>query len=121
MRRVIDGTGQVLAPGFIDTHSHHDRDPDATKLAAISQGITTIVVGQDGGSFYPLSSFFDSLEVYPQSVNVASYAGHGRLRREVMGDDFRRAATEKEITSMRELLSKELEAVSSWAWNRARI
>jgi len=49
---VIDATGLTLAPGFIDTHSHADGDvfelPDA--LAAVSQGITTVVVGQDGTS-----------------------------------------------------------------------
>src|SRR5574339_420361 len=53
---LIDGDGLAVAPGFIDTHSHHDRllldAPDA--LAVVSQGVTTIVVGQDGSSHYPL-------------------------------------------------------------------
>ena len=48
---IVDGHGLVLAPGFIDTHSHQDfgltRTPDAT--AAVSQGITTIIAGNDGG------------------------------------------------------------------------
>lgn len=108
--KVIDGTGQVVAPGFIDTHSHYDEDPDATKLAAISQGITTIIIGQDGDSVYPLASFYDSLQAKPLATNVASYVGHGTIRREVMGADFRRAATVEEITAMRELLRKELAA-----------
>ena len=47
---VIDAGGKVLAPGFIDTHSHHDRGLDRMRdaKAAVGQGITTIVVGQDG-------------------------------------------------------------------------
>ena len=61
-------------------------------LAAVSQGITTIVGGQDGGSPFPLAEFFEGLEAAPAAVNIAAYAGHGRLRREVMGDDFRRVA-----------------------------
>src|SRR6185312_8930312 len=49
---VVDGTGLVLAPGFIDTHSHHDRglDSQLDALPVTSQGVTTIVVGQDGFS-----------------------------------------------------------------------
>ena len=61
--RMIDGGGQVLAPGFIDTHSHAADDlgehPDA--IPAVSQGITTIIAGQDGGSAYPLTDFFAGL------------------------------------------------------------
>ena len=46
---VIDGNGQVLAPGFIDTHSHADAEirEQRDALAAVSQGITTVVIGQD--------------------------------------------------------------------------
>ena len=110
--RVVDAEGLVLAPGFIDTHSHHDggifENPDA--LAAVSQGITTIVVGQDGGSRFPLAEFFGRLEDSPAAVNVASYVGHGRLRSEVLGDDYRRAATVSETDRMRVLLSSELNA-----------
>lgn len=110
--RVVDAGGLVLAPGFIDTHSHHDRRlldlPDA--LAVVSQGITTIVAGQDGGSRYPLRDFFHQLESAPVAVNVASYVGHGTIRRRVLGDDFRRAATAAEVDQMRRLLETELAA-----------
>lgn len=109
---VIDAGGLVLAPGFIDTHSHHEsalqRIPDA--LGATSQGITTIVAGQDGGHPYPLTAFFDSLEVAPVAINVASMAGFGQLRGEVMGDDYQRRATPEEQAAMEHLLIAELEA-----------
>jgi len=101
-----------LAPGFIDTHSHHDRglieNPDA--LAAISQGITTIVVGQDGSSAWPLKDYFQSLQDKPTSVNVASYSGHNTLRDVVMGNNFKREATQTEIDSMKIMLQADMEA-----------
>jgi len=109
---VVDGGGQVLAPGFIDTHSHAAGDlfefPDA--LPVISQGITTIIAGQDGGSPFPLSDFFERLEASPASVNVASYVGHGTIRSQVLGDDFKRVATEDEVAAMSEILKNELES-----------
>ena len=110
--QVIDATGLVLAPGFIDTHSHHDRGllENRGALAALSQGITTIVVGQDGGSRFPLSDFFQELEAAPPAVNVASYVGHATVRTAVMGDDYRRAATVPEVQAMRDILRTELSA-----------
>ncbi len=107
---VHDGGGLVLAPGFIDTHSHHDSGLlwEPTALAAVSQGITTIVAGQDGGSRFPVAEFFAALEATPAAVNVASYAGHGPLRQRVMGDDFRREATGEEVRAMQGLLETEL-------------
>ena len=107
---VYDAAGLVLAPGFVDTHSHHDGGLliELTALAAVSQGITTIVVGQDGGSPFPIADFFAALEATPAAVNVASYAGHGTLRRQVMGGDFRREATEHEVAAMQALLETEL-------------
>ena len=109
---VVDAKGRVLAPGFIDTHSHADGDlfehPDA--LAMVSQGITTAIVGQDGGSNFPLSEFFSRLEDEPSALNVASYAGFGTIREEVLGEDFRRSATPDEVASMRTLMRAEMEA-----------
>src|SRR6185503_20624955 len=71
--KVFDAQGLTLAPGFIDTHSHSDDElfdhPDA--LADVSQGITTIVVGQDGGSTYPLRKWFARIESHPPALNVA--------------------------------------------------
>ena len=107
---IYDASGLVLAPGFVDTHSHHDGGLliELTALAAVSQGITTIVVGQDGGSPFPIADFFAALEATPAAVNVASYAGHGTLRRQIMGGDFRREATEHEVAAMQALLETEL-------------
>ncbi len=109
---IIDAAGLMLAPGFIDAHSHAGSEivehPDA--LAAVSQGITTTVVGPDGGSQFPLAEFFAGLEKRPAAVNVASFAGHGTLRRQVMGDDFARPASAGEVEKMRALLEQEMKA-----------
>ncbi|MDH5234904.1 MAG: amidohydrolase family protein [Gemmatimonadota bacterium] len=109
---VIDGHGMVLAPGFIDTHSHHGggllTSPEA--LSMVSQGITTIVGGNDGSHPYPLAAAMDSLRAAGPSVNVAYYAGHGTIRSAVMGDDFARKATPREVDSMAVLLQHELDA-----------
>ena len=109
---VIDGAGQSLAPGFIDTHSHADSEllnlPDA--LPAISQGITTIIAGQDGSSPFPLSVFFAQLEASPTALNVAAYAGHNTLRGEVLGTDYRRTANDGEVERMQTLLLQELDS-----------
>ena len=109
---VSDGGGLALAPGFVDTHSHHDaglsESPEA--LAAVSQGVTTIVVGQDGGQHLPLAAWFDSLARRPPAVNLASYAGHNTIRGLVLGRDFRRKATRAEVDSMAALLRRELGA-----------
>ena len=110
--RPVDGRGLVLAPGFIDTHSHHDRGIFTRRdaLAAVSQGITTIVAGQDGGSPFPLREFFARLDTQPAAINVAAYAGHGTIRRRVLGDDFERVATDAEVGRMRALLREEMAA-----------
>ncbi len=109
--RVIDAGGIALAPGFIDTHSHHDRGLAAARdaLAMVSQGVTTIVVGQDGGGS-ALGALFARLEKEPVSVNLASYAGHGPLRSSILGEDFKRKATAAEVERMKPLLQAEMDA-----------
>jgi len=107
-----DGGGLVLAPGFIDTHSHADDDlfeyPGA--LSAVSQGITTAVIGQDGRSPFPLLNFRFRLIEQPAAINIAAYSGHNTLREEVMGTDFRRPASESELHWMTSLLRNDLDA-----------
>jgi N-acyl-D-amino-acid deacylase len=109
---VVDAHGLTLAPGFIDTHSHADDDlfehPDA--LAVVSQGITTIIGGQDGGSPIPLARYLDSLQKSPGAVNVGMYVGHGSIRDSVMGEDFKRVATPAEVDRMKAMLASEMQA-----------
>lgn len=107
---LIDGQDRVLTPGFIDTHSHHfgDYDEDPSSLATNSQGITTIVIGQDGSS-YPVDTIRSLLKKNPLAVNVATYTGHTTLREQVMGNDLLRPATQKETEQMQALLAKEMQ------------
>jgi N-acyl-D-amino-acid deacylase len=108
---VIDGGGKILAPGFIDTHSHHDADieklPDMP--AVTSQGVTTIIVGQDGSSHFPLKDFFAQLDKSPVAVNIGSYSGHNTLREQGM-NAARRPATDEEIARMSQLLEDDMAA-----------
>lgn len=108
--RVIDGTGLVLAPGFIDAHNHSteglDTEPDA--VTQVSQGITTALVGQDGSSPFPVSDYLAKRRANPAAINVAVLAGHATIRRRVMGDDFRRTATLAEVAQMEALLDQEM-------------
>jgi N-acyl-D-amino-acid deacylase len=107
---VVDATGLVLAPGVIDAHNHSteglDADPDA--ITQMAQGITTLAVGQDGSSPFPLSEYLARRRATPSTVNVAVLVGHATLRRQVMGDDFRRTATPAEIARMEALADQEM-------------
>ena len=109
---VIDARGLVLAPGFIDTHSHADGAifDHLDALAAVNQGITTTVVGQDGESRCPLDEFFGRLEATPPAINLASYVGHGTVRGKILGEDFKRAASDEEVERMGALLAGEMAA-----------
>lgn len=106
--RTIDASGLVVAPGFIDTHSHADRGlenaPDAA--SQVRQGITTAIVGQDGGSEMPISGFLQEIERLKPAINFATTVGHGTTRALVMGGDFRRAATAAEIDTMKVLVER---------------
>jgi len=108
--REIDGTGLVLAPGFIDMHSHADskilEKPGAE--TQVRQGITTFVGGQDGSSQSPLADFFAKAEKNGMALNMASDVGFGTLRSKIMGDDWRRAARPDEIAKMKALLDQDM-------------
>ena len=110
MDQIIDGKGKVLAPGFIDSHSHHFGDLNKNRggLSTSSQGITTIVIGQDGNS-YPMDSLTKWMQTKPVVANVATYTGQSSLREIAMGEnDLYRNATAKEIDQMKSILASEL-------------
>jgi len=107
---LVDGQGMVLAPGFIDAHSHHLghalRNPASP--ATSSQGITTIVIGQDGSS-EPMDSLAHLLATRKLAVNVATFTGQTSLREQVMGEEqLLRPATNAEIGRMKDILRREL-------------
>lgn len=109
---VIEASGLAVAPGFIDTHSHHTWGMFQLRgmQACTSQGITTIIVGQDGFSKHPLADFFQEIERTPVAVNLGSYVGHNTLRDSVLGTDYRRTASEAEINQMKNLMLADLQA-----------
>ena len=106
--RVIDAGGKVVAPGFIDMHSHADRGLDDAPDAAsqVMQGITTAVIGQDGGSELPIADFYEQMARLHPAINYATAVGHGTVRKVVMGGDYKRAATAGEIDTMKALVDR---------------
>jgi N-acyl-D-amino-acid deacylase len=131
---VIDVADRVVAPGFIDSHTHDDgyllAHPDMTPK--VSQGITTVVTGNCGISLAPLvraqlpqpldllgpaalfrfatfHAWMEALRAAPAAVNVIPLVGHTTLRVAAM-DDTQRAATQQEIARMQALLDEALEA-----------
>src|SRR5688500_11531101 len=106
---VFDAQGFVLAPGFIDIHNHASsgRLREGAAANQVSQGITTVVVGPDGGSPFPLQGYFAKLEG-KSAVNVASFIGHATLREQVMKKDFVRKATDVEIAQMQKFVEQSM-------------
>jgi N-acyl-D-amino-acid deacylase len=133
--RDINVTGRVVAPGFIDVHTHDDGALLAVPAMTpkVSQGVTTVVVGNCGFSMAPLvprgtlpqefrllggesafrfptvASYVAALEAAPPATNAALLIGHSTLRLGAM-DDWRRPATTLEITAMRACLREGLDA-----------
>jgi len=128
-KRKIDAAGLAIAPGFIDFHSHSDEELllGAEAQSKIRQGVTTEIIGQDGGSVAPLTEnmraewsenlktnygieidwldfagYFQRLEKNQIITNVASMVGQGSLREYVVGEDNRPASSE-EIEKMKAL------------------
>lgn len=106
--QIVDAAGLMVAPGFIDIHSHADRGMESHPDAAsqVLQGITTAIVGQDGGGTLPVSDFFDSVASIRPAINYATSVGHGTVRSLVLGGDFKRAATPAEIDTMKGLVDR---------------
>lgn len=133
--RTIDATGCIVAPGFIDAHTHDDQAlrqrPDMD--FKVSQGVTTVITGNCGVSAAPLpprgplpmpldlievpegqratrfADYLQSLRAQPAAVNMAALVGHTSLRACVMSS-LDRAATSDEITRMQHLLEEALQA-----------
>jgi N-acyl-D-amino-acid deacylase len=105
---IVDGRGLVLAPGFIDIHNHSTTalasDPAAE--TQVAQGITTLVVGADGSSPWPIGKYLAERRRHPAAVNVMVMVGHATVRRMVMGDDYKRPASEDEIARMAALVDR---------------
>ena len=106
--QIIQGGGLVLAPGFIDMHNHSSQGLESQPLAEtqISQGITTLLLGQDGGSPWPLGEYLEKRRKDPPALNVAMCVGHATVRRKVMGDDYKRAARPEEVEQMAKLVEQ---------------
>jgi dihydroorotase/N-acyl-D-amino-acid deacylase len=102
--REIDVAGQVIAPGFVDVHSHGSGGlfevPTADNY--IRQGVTTMIAGPDGSSPLPLGAWFDSVEELPTTINVGSMVGQGTIRSRVVGR-VDRLATPEELDQMRSI------------------
>ncbi len=130
----IDASDRVLAPGFIDVHTHDDNAVliNPAMAAKISQGVTTVIVGNCGISLAPITdidpppplnllggresfhyesmaAYLAAVEAARPSVNVAALVGHGTLRVGRM-DDLNRTATTDEIADMRDKLAASLAA-----------
>jgi dihydroorotase/N-acyl-D-amino-acid deacylase len=104
--RVIDATGLVVAPGFIDLHAHLDpllRLPDAQ--SHVRQGVTTALGNPDGGGDWPLGEYLDSAAALGVGMNVAFLVGHNTVRRTVMGA-ANRAPTAGELQRMRSMVAQ---------------
>src|ERR1043166_6909622 len=108
-RTVIDAHGLTLAPGFIDVHTHIERNvPAAAPFLApnfVRQGVTTLITGNCGRSFLDIGKFFKRLEANGTQVNIATLIGHNTVRLNVMKQ---KAAipTAAELTEMESLIDR---------------
>src|SRR6185503_9968787 len=103
-----DGAGLVVSPGFIDIHNHSEQGlaTDPSAASQIAQGITTLLVGPDGGSPWPIGDYLAERGRSPATVNVGAFVGHATVRRQVMGDDFKRPARPDEVARMATLVDQ---------------
>src|SRR5215213_7812876 len=105
-KKVIDARGQVLAPGFVDVHTHVENVydlPDAENF--VRMGVTTLVTGNCGGSALDVGKFLGRASETPVAVNVATLVGHNTVRRAVFGDADREP-TPGELERMKALVER---------------
>lgn len=106
----IDARGLVLAPGFIDVHTHAeeiDELPDGHNF--IRMGVTTLLLGNCGASVLDVGEFFERLEAANIAPNVATLAGHNVIRAKAMGGSFNRKPTRAELKRMKDLLAEAMQ------------
>ena len=106
--KVVGINGKVIAPGFIDIHTHARADlvsPDKALMANyLTQGVSTVIIGNDGDGATRIQKRFDTIFAHGAGTNVAQLVGHASLRRRVM-DNTGRPATPSEIDEMKSILA----------------
>ncbi len=105
--RSIDATGLIIAPGFIDVHTHIEGNDLKVPTAGnfIFDGVTSVVTGNCGGSNVNISKYFQQLDSVKTSINVATLIGHNSVRTAVMGD-VQRDPTAEEQRKMEEVVEQ---------------
>jgi N-acyl-D-amino-acid deacylase len=105
--KIIDAHGLVVAPGFIDVHTHaEDIIEMPTGENFIRMGVTTLMLGNCGGSELNVDKFLRDVEATNICPNIATLIGHNTVRRKAMGGNLNRAPTEKEMAQMKDLVAK---------------
>jgi N-acyl-D-aspartate/D-glutamate deacylase len=107
--RVIDGTGLIVAPGFIDLHTHSDaslsRPETKANLCYLMQGATTVVTGNCGAGPTDVAAYYHKLESQGVGSNVAHQVPHNAVRQQVVGN-FNRPPTADELKKMEDLVER---------------
>ena len=102
----IDAAGMIVAPGFIDVHTHADDfDPQPLAQNYVRMGVTSVVAGNCGGSTLNVAESFRRIRDAGVSVNWATLVGHNTVRRAAMGS-ANRAPTAEELRKMKELVAR---------------
>jgi N-acyl-D-amino-acid deacylase len=109
-KREIEVAGNVIAPGFIDVHTHAE-DIDTLPLAEnfLHMGVTSLVLGNCGSSKLNLGKFYSEMERETFSPNIASLIGHGTVRAKAMGGSFDRPPSAAELEKMKSYVAKAMD------------
>jgi N-acyl-D-amino-acid deacylase len=107
---VVDATGKIVCPGFIDVHTHLEGSIQNNPIAAnfLHDGVTSLITGNCGNSANDLAAFFLELEQSGIAPNVGALAGHNTIRSAVMGS-VNRAPSKAELEKMQALMRKAME------------
>lgn len=106
----VDASGLIVTPGFVDAHSHAEMDESWGRDGKhfLTQGITTVVLGLDGGGPFDVAGRLEGWDRNGLGVNALTFVGHNAVRREVMGLDAR-APTTDELERMKSLVRQGME------------